>query len=83
MRGTRWLVSCGLAFATSVVLGVLLAADIARATVDAGFRAAQEARHGASTETVARRRGALIAFLLDRADEARALAYQFAGDETA
>ncbi|MGH2585770.1 MAG: aminoglycoside phosphotransferase, partial [Dehalococcoidia bacterium] len=72
--GDPRLVWLGYAASAPLRYAFLLAADVARAAFDESFRIAQEARHGVSTETVARGRGAVIAFLLDRADEVCALA---------
>lgn len=71
--GDPRLVRLGYAATAPLRYAALLAADIALAATDDGSRTAQEARHGVAIEAVAQRRGALIAFLLDRADQARAL----------
>lgn len=73
-RGDPRLVRLGYTATVPLRYAALLAADIAHAAVDDGFRAAQEERHGASIEAVAHHRGALLAILLDRAGTARALA---------
>ena len=51
----------------------LLTADVLRLAFDDGFRAATEARHGRPFAETAAQRATLVTFLLDRAEQARAL----------
>jgi hypothetical protein len=73
-HGDPRLVRLGYAATAPLRYAALLAADVAQAALFDGVRAAQEARHHAPIETVVRRWGSMITFLLDRAGQSRALA---------